>query len=603
MAEGLSVNHAAEPDLSPGPAGTPKYLRTKDHVLSIEDALGNVGRHLSRLQRERLEYEPLVPEVLQGPHEIVEQETRQAAANHEAIAKLFPQLCRSPLHLLRLVPGEHAPHAEGHRPLRIGVVLSGGQAPGGHNVITGIFDYLAKQHPGSVLIGFKDGPRGIINNDHKLLTARELEFYRNQGGFHLICSGRDKIEKPEQLKAAKQTCKELGLDGLVVIGGDDSNTNAAVLAEYFLSQDVQTCVVGVPKTIDGDLKTADVPISFGFDTASKVYSELIGNVMTDASSAKKYYHFVRLMGRAASHVTLECALQTHPQVALISEEVDTHSWSLHDIASRIADVVVARAEAGKNYGVVLVPEGLVEYVHDVSALIVELNELLAKDSADPHDLPAVAASLTPPSRAVFESLPAGFKTMLLEERDPHGNVQVSHIETEKLLIRLVEGELAARRASGRYAGKFAAIPHFFGYEGRCSLPTNFDASYCYALGHAAASLVGGRRTGVMATVSDLQLPAARWRVGGTPLVAMMCLERRKGAVKPVIRKALVDLNGPAFRAFAAVRRKWGLTDCFRSPGPIQFSGTQYADVATMTLGLEINDGDPVLLLAHGLTNY
>lgn len=363
---------------------------------------------------------------------------------------------------------------------------------------------------------------------------------------------------------------------------------------------VPTRVIGVPKTIDGDLKCADVPISFGFDTASKTYASLIGNIMTDAASAKKYYHFVRLMGRAASHVTLECALQTRPQVALISEEVRAKGLSLHAIASQIADVVAARAAIGKNYGVVLVPEGLIEFVHDVRGLIAELNELLAGAGVDPHDHDAVAARLAPPSRAVFASLSPAFKAMLLEERDPHGNVQVSHIETEKLLISLVRAELAARRAAGGAPVKFSAIPHFFGYEGRCALPTNFDASYCYALGAAAAALAGAGRTGYMATVAELQRPASRWRVGGTPLVSLMGLERRQGADKPVIIKALVDLRGPAFGALAAARDAWALGDCYRSPGPVQYAGSEYANVASMTLGLEVNGGRPVLLVSGEL---
>jgi pyrophosphate--fructose-6-phosphate 1-phosphotransferase len=467
-------------------------------------------------------------------------------------------------------------------------------------VIAGIADYLRHRHPGSALLGFLDGPRGILERKFKEITEAELAKFRNTGGFHLLGSGRDKIEKPEQLAAAAASAAALKLDGLVVIGGDDSNTNAAVLAEYFLASGSVCGVVGVPKTIDGDLKNGDVAASFGFDTVCKVYSELIGNIMIDAASARKYWHFVRLMGRAASHVTLECALQTHPNWAFISEEVEAAGTSMVDVARKCADIVAARAAAGKGYGVILIPEGLVEFAGDMSALINAINALMAHadegaGGVDAHDLAAVAAALPVGPAATFAALPEQFQRELLEDRDPHGNVQVSHIESEKLLIRMVDAELASRKAGGTYAGKFNGIPHFFGYEGRCALPSNFDCSYCHALGAAAGALLGAGKTGLMATAADLHLPATQWRIGGAPLVSMMNMELRHGKDKPVIKKALVELDGAPLAALRACRDAWALNDCFRSPGPIQFRAHEFADVGTITLALEINGGDAVLL--------
>lgn len=386
------------------------------------------------------------------------------------------------------------------------------------------------------------------------------------------------------------------LDALVVAGGDDSNTNACVLAEHFLHQGVATTVVGVPKTMDGDLKCEDVPISFGFDTACKVFSELVGNIMIDAISAKKYWHFCRLMGRSSSHVTLEVALQTHPQYAFISEELSEERTSLRDVAKKVADLVASRAASGRNYGVILLPEGLIENVYDFATLISELNDLIA-GGLDTADLSVVAEALTPASRDLFESLSVGFQREFLEDRDPHGNVQVSHIETEKLLIRMVESELAARRAAGTFNGKFSGVGHFMGYEGRCSLPSNFDAAYTFALGAAAGALSAARKTGVMAAVSDLHKPAANWKVGGVPLVSMMHMEHRSGKDKPVIAKALVDLNGVPMAAYKALRDHWAMHDCYRSPGPIQFKGHQWADIGSITLALEVNGGEPIMLKA------
>ncbi|GAB4813047.1 hypothetical protein N2152v2_000093 [Parachlorella kessleri] len=600
------------------------------------------GDNKSELQKDRLSFQPKLPRVLQGHHTVTEGELRQVK---DAISSRFPNLCSKPLRMVQFQPAS-TPAAVQEKPLRVAVVLSGGQAAGkdswhpldvskcylttafhrwryaaamgpgpcqegrgqgGHNVIVGVFDNLQKWRPGSKLFGFLGGPKGVLDNRQKELTKEIIDEYRNQGGFHMIGSGRDKIETPAQLEQAEATCKALELDGLMVIGGDDSNTNAAVLAEYFAARGSATRVIGVPKTIDGDLKNLDVAISFGFDTACKVYSELIGNIMVDAASAGKYFHFVRLMGRSASHITLECALQTHPQMAFVSEEVAANKLCLHDLAVQVADMVVARVEAGRNYGVVLVPEGLIEQVHDVSALISELNDLLAA-GVDNRDHGAISAGLTPHSREVFESLPLNFKYELLLERDPHGNVQVARIEiekllirlvarieTEKLLIRLVEHELAKRRASGNFRGKFAAISHYFGYEGRCSLPTNFDSTYCYALGQAAAELIAARQTGLMATVFNLQRPAEDWGIGGTPLVSMMHMEWRKGKEKPVIAKALCEMDGVVMQTFRELRGTWALHDCYRSPGPIQFQGTMAAEMATMTLSLEINKGEPIVV--------
>ncbi|KAL4443799.1 hypothetical protein ABPG75_011536 [Micractinium tetrahymenae] len=563
------------------------------------DAGGDGGRGLSHVALERLYYVPTLPNVLRSRHEVVEGASRECVGHQPVVCSLFPHLSNThgghaPLRMVNIVPAaSQGEDATEKRPLRLGCVLSGGQAPGGHNVIIGLHDYLQRWHPGSTLLGFLNGPRGVMQNNYKLLTPEELDSYRNQGGFHMIGSGRDAIAKPDQLVAAEKTCLEHDLDGLVVIGGDDSNTNTAVMAEYFLKQGVKTTVVGVPKTIDGDLKNTDVPCSFGFDTACKVYSEAIGNIMIDSMSAKKYYHFIRLMGRAASHVTLECALQTHPQMALICEEVAAHRWGLKDVVRQVADMVAQRAELGKNFGVVLVPEGLVEFMHDVSALIAELNEMLAK-GVNANDQCDVIAHLTQESADLFNGLTPSIRSELLEERDPHGNVQVSHIQTEKLLIKLVGQELARRKAQGTFRGKFSALSHFFGYEGRCSLPSNFDATYCNALGQAAGALVAAGQTGLMATVSNLAAPATKWTVGGTPLLSMMHLERRSGRDKPVIRKALVEIHGAAMTSYTSMRAIWAIQDWCRSPGPIQFHG-HTADMASITLALEVNEGQPCLV--------
>lgn len=577
VANGTAANGVVNGHAKAGTAPTGSLLQ----VVSTEN--------YSELQHGRIDYVPPQPDVLKGAFKAVNGAVARPA--DARVTEAFPKLAGIPHVSLQSSGGPLAAAPGADRALNIGVVLSGGQAPGGHNVIAGIFDLLARRRPGSRLFGFLNGPRGIVQGDAREITSAALAPFRNQGGFNIIGSGRDKIESAEQLAAAATTARNMELDGLVVIGGDDSNTNAAVLAEYFLAKGLKTSVVGVPKTIDGDLKNDDVPISFGFDTACKVYSEMIGNIMIDAASARKYYHFVRLMGRSASHIALEAALQTHPQAALISEEVAAHGSSLADITKQLADMVAARADAGKNYGVVLVPEGLIECVPEVGVLIGELNELLA--GGGDGSAAAVAPRLSPASRAVFEMFPAALQAELLEERDPHGNVQVARIQTEGLLLQLVAAELDARKGAGAYAGKFAGLAHYMGYEGRCSLPTNFDATYTCALGHAAGALVEAGATGLMATIGNLAAPAAQWTVGGTPLTGMMCIERRKGKDKPVVRKALVDLEGPVFREFVKKRAAWALQDAYRSPGPIQFAGTPSAHLANLTLALEINGGKPI----------
>lgn len=576
--------------------GGVKRARWSNHPALSSAPADPINYQLSELQKERLRHKVDIPDILKVPHVLIDGDERDCN-NQGDILGLFPRLSlsKNSLRLCHLAPLDDFQAALGAgEALKVGIVLSGGQAAGGHNVIYGLFRYLKYRHPGSTVIGFLNGPKGIVKNSHKVLTEDEVTEYKNLGGFHMLGSGRDKIETPEDLAAAATTCEQLDLDGLVVIGGDDSNTNAAVLAEYFLGHDMKTKVVGVPKTLDGDLKSRDVPISFGFDTACKVYSEIIGNIMIDALSAKKYWHFIRLMGRAASHVTLEAALQTHPQLAFISEEIAAKRVSLGDVARIVADCVEQRASMGKNYGVVLLPEGLVEFVHDISTLISEINNLLAQGMS-PDDIPAIEAALTPESRKAFTSMSIGFQKSFLEERDPHGNVQVAHIECEKLLIRMVENELEKRKQMGTFVGKFAGIPHYLGYEGRCSLPTNFDSTYCHALGAAAGALLGAGKTGIMAAITDLHLPATKWRVGGVPLVTMMNMEWRKGKEKAVIKKALVDLDGEPMRAFKEIRKGWMIHDCYRSPGPIQFKGHEWADVATITLSLELNEGRPILL--------
>ncbi|EPS65871.1 pyrophosphate--fructose 6-phosphate 1-phosphotransferase subunit beta, partial [Genlisea aurea] len=500
----------------------------------------------------------------------------------DEIAKLFPRLFGQPS--ASLVPADSKDNSLG-RPLKIGAVLSGGQAPGGHNVISGIFDYLQNYCKGSTLYGFRGGPAGIMKCKYVVLNSEYIYPYRNQGGFDMICSGRDKIETPEQFKQAEETAVKLDLDGIVVIGGDDSNTNACLLAENFRSKNLKTKVIGCPKTIDGDLKCKEVPVSFGFDTACKIYSEMIGNVMIDARSTGKYYHFVRLMGRAASHITLECALQTHPNITLIGEEVAVKKQTLKNVTDYISDVVSERAERGFNYGVILIPEGLIDFIPEVQQLIAELNEILAHDVVDEGSV--WKKKLTPQCQQLFDLLPPAIQEQLLLERDPHGNVQVAKIETEKMLIQMVETELELRKQGGGYRGQFfKGQSHFFGYEGRCGLPSNFDASYCYALGYAAGALLDNGKTGLISSVVNLAGPASEWVLGGTALTSMMDVERRHGKFKPVIKKAMVELDGAPFKKFSSLREEWALNNRYISPGPIQFMGSE-SDKVNHTLLLEL----------------
>lgn len=510
---------------------------------------------LSPLERFRQDFRSPLPKLLKELSNIAFlEEDLQASKDEQEIKTHFPLSFGKPLLTAKAAKAKKA------EALRIGVVFSGGQAAGGHNVIAGLFDALIALHASSKLFGFLGGPSGIIEGKYKELTKENIEPYRNMGGFDLIGSGRTKIETSDQLAASLKVVQELKLDGLVIIGGDDSNTNAAVLAEYFKSQKCETKVVGVPKTIDGDLKNAYVELSFGFDTAAKVYSELIGNIARDSFSAKKYYHFVKLMGRTASHITLECALSTHPNMAIISEECAAKNKTLKALVQEIADLVCKRAELKKNYGVILVPEGLLEFLPDVKTLIAELNK-----ASDPN-------SLSQESKKIFSQLPDSIQKQLLLERDPHGNVQVSLIETELLLIELVTKELALRAEKGSYKGKFSTQHHFFGYEGRAGFPSNFDANYCNALGFSAALLLSHGYTGYMAAVLNLTASIESWTVGGVPLTHLMHMEVRKGKSKPVVQKALVDLKGRAFMHFDHARARWALEDLYRYPGPIQFFG-------------------------------
>ncbi|RXH85873.1 hypothetical protein DVH24_016926 [Malus domestica] len=529
---------------------------------------GRVASVYSEVQASRIDHALPLPSVLKKPFKVVEGPASSAAGNPEEIAKLFPNVFGQPSALL--APSDSVSGLPEQK-LKIGVVLSGGQAPGGHNVISGIFDYLQDRAKGSTMYGFKGGPAGIMKNKYIELTPEYIYPYRNQGGFDMICSGRDKIETPEQFKQAQETAVKLDLDGLVVIGGDDSNTNACLLAENFRGKNLKTRVIGCPKTIDGDLKCKEVPISFGFDTACKavknfmqIYAEMIGNVMTDARSTGKYYHFVRLMGRAASHITLECALQTHPNITIIGEEVAAKKLTLKNVTDHIVNVILKRADLGYNYGVILIPEGLIDFIPEVQQLIAELNEILAHEVVDEDGL--WKKKLTSQSLELFDFLPEAIQEQLMLERDPHGNVQVAKIETEKMLIQMVETDLEKRRQEGSYNGQFQGQSHFFGYEGRCGFPTNFDSTYCYALGYAAGALLHSGKTGLISSVGNLDAPVEEWTVGGTALTSLMDVERRHGKFKPVIKKAMVELEGAPFKKFASLRNDWAINNRYISPG-------------------------------------
>jgi pyrophosphate--fructose-6-phosphate 1-phosphotransferase len=539
---------------------------------------------ISALERARLDWSPELPAVLGAGFSgltLAEDAASDALGDAEQVRASFPRSYGQPAVRLVTASGAAAPG-----PLRVGVVLSGGQAPGGHNVIAGLLDGIRAVHAGSVLFGFLGGPKGVFTERYAELGPEKVAPYRNTGGFDMIGSGRDKIETQEQLDACETACEKLSLDALVIIGGDDSNTNAAVLAEHFMERGKPVRVIGVPKTIDGDLKSESVEQSFGFDTATRVYSELIGNICRDAKSAGKYWHFVKLMGRSASHVTLECALQTRPNATLIGEEVQARGTTLDGIVERLADAVCRRAAAGRSYGVCLVPEGLIEFIPEMRVLIDELNRLLAEGDAG-----GVLEGLTPASRRVYDGLPEKIREQLLLDRDSHGNVQVSLIETEALLIEKLRGVLAARRAGGTFEGKFAAQKHFFGYEGRCSAPSNFDASYTYGLGRVATLLIAFGRSGYMASLRGLSGPVSGWQPCGVPLTSMMNMEQRKGEPKPVIRKALVDLEGRPFAELARQRAEWERDDAYRYPGAIQYFGPpEVSDAPTRTLVLEFGSG-------------
>ncbi|XP_010433059.1 PREDICTED: pyrophosphate--fructose 6-phosphate 1-phosphotransferase subunit beta 2 [Camelina sativa] len=556
----------------------------KDYIAGISNnprAASRVTSVYSEVQASRIDHALPLPSVFKNPFKIIDGPLSSSAGHPEEIEKLFPNLYGQPSALL--VPNQ-SDAVKSDQKLKIGVVLSGGQAPGGHNVICGIFDYLQEYVKGSSLFGFRGGPAGIMKGKYIELTSEFVYPYRNQGGFDMICSGRDKIETPEQFRQAEETVTKMDLDGLVVIGGDDSNTNACLLAEHFRGKNMKTRVIGCPKTIDGDLKSKEVPTSFGFDTACKIYSEMIGNVMIDARSTGKYYHFVRLMGRAASHITLECALQTHPNITIIGEEVFEKKLTLKNVTDNIVDVICKRAENGYNYGVVLVPEGLIDFIPEVQELISELNEVLAEGNVDEEG--QWKKNLKEETLKIFEFLPQTIQEQLMLERDPHGNVQVAKIETEKMLIQMVETELDKKKKAGTYKREFMGKSHFFGYEGRCGLPTNFDATYCYALGYGAGSLLQSGKTGLISSVGNLAAPVEEWTVGGTALTSLMDVERRHGKFKPVIKKAMVELEGAPFKKFASQREEWALKNRYISPGPIQFKGPG-SDARNHTLMLEL----------------
>ncbi len=541
----------------------------------------------SALQIARAAYQPKLPKALTGAVVAKEGEPTQSVADQEEIKKLFPNTYGMPL--IQFVEGE----AKEFAPMNVGVILSGGQAPGGHNVISGLFDGIKKLNPANKLYGFILGPGGLVDHNYMELTADIIDEYRNTGGFDIIGSGRTKLEKEEQFEKGYEILKELGIKALVIIGGDDSNTNACVLAEYYAAKNYGVQVIGCPKTIDGDLKNDMIETSFGFDTACKTYSEVIGNIERDCNSARKYWHFIKLMGRSASHIALECALQTQPNICIISEEVEAKNMSLDDIVTYIAQVVADRAAAGNNFGTVLIPEGLIEFIPAMKRLIAELNDFLAANGEEFNSIKRskqreyIISKLSPENAAIYASLPEGVARQLSLDRDPHGNVQVSLIETEKLLSEMVAIKLAAWKEEGKFVGKFAAQHHFFGYEGRCAAPSNFDADYCYSLGYTASMLIANGKTGYMSSVRNTTAPAAEWIAGGVPITMMMNMERRHGEMKPVIQKALVKLDGAPFKAFAAVRDTWAKETAYVYPGPIQYFGpTEVCDQATKTLQLE-----------------
>ena len=539
----------------------------------------------SALQKARAAYQPKLPKALQGAVKVKEGKPTQSVGDQEEIKKLFPNTYGMPI-----VEFEPATEANNTK-MNVGIILSGGQAPGGHNVITGLFDQIKKLNPENRLFGFILGPGGLVDHNYMELTKDIIDEYRNTGGFDMIGSGRTKLEKVDQFEKGLEIIRELDIKAIVIIGGDDSNTNACVLAEYYAAKKYGVQVIGCPKTIDGDLKNDQIETSFGFDTACKTYSELIGNIERDCNSARKYWHFIKVMGRSASHIALECALQTQPNICLVSEEIEAKAMSLDDIVEYIANAVAARAADGNNFGTVIIPEGVIEFIPAIKKLIAQLNDVLAlpeaKEISRDEQVDFAKSHLTEENLAVFNSLPVGVARQLALDRDPHGNVQVSLIETEKLLSTMVSQKLEKMKKEGKYVGKFGTQHHFFGYEGRCAAPSNFDADYCYALGTSAAQLIANGKTGYMAIVKNTTAPADQWIAGGVPITMMMNMEKRAGEMKPVIRKALVELDGAPFKEFAAHRDEWARKTAYVYPGPIQYWGpTEVCDQPTRTLALE-----------------
>ena len=539
----------------------------------------------SALQIARAAYQPKLPKALLGAVKVKEGAATQSVDNQEEIKKLFPNTYGMPI--VQFEPAEKSNTTK----MNVGIILSGGQAPGGHNVITGLFDQIKKLNPENRLYGFILGPGGLVDHNYMELTADIIDEYRNTGGFDMIGSGRTKLEKVEQFEKGLEIIRELDIKAIVIIGGDDSNTNACVLAEYYAAKNYGVQVIGCPKTIDGDLKNEQIETSFGFDTACKTYSELIGNIERDCNSARKYWHFIKVMGRSASHIALECALQTQPNICLISEEIEEKGMSLDDIVEYIANTVAVRAADGNNFGTVIIPEGVIEFIPAIKKLIAQLNDVLAlpeaKEISRDEQVDFAKSHLTEENLAVFNSLPVGVARQMALDRDPHGNVQVSLIETEKLLSTMVAQKLEKMKKEGTYKGKFGTQHHFFGYEGRCAAPSNFDADYCYALGTSAAQLIANGKTGYMAIVKNTTAPADQWIAGGVPITMMMNMEKRNGEMKPVIRKALVELDGKPFKAFAAQRDIWARETAYVYPGPIQYWGpTEVCDQPTKTLALE-----------------
>lgn len=540
---------------------------------------------ISALQKARAAYQPKLPKALKGPVVAVEGAPTQSVGNQEEIKAMFPNTYGMPV--ITFQPGEAKPL----QPFNVGIILSGGQAPGGHNVISGLYDGVKSLNPNCKLYGFLMGPGGLVDHKYVEFTDEFIDAYRNTGGFDIIGSGRTKLEEVSQFESGIEILRKLNIKALVIIGGDDSNTNACVLAEYYAAKNYGVQVIGCPKTIDGDLKNEQIETSFGFDTACKTYSELIGNIQRDCNSARKYWHFIKLMGRSASHIALECALQTQPNACLISEEVEQKAMSLDDVVTYIAQIVADRAADGNNFGTVLIPEGLIEFIPAIKKLIAELNDVLASPEAQnlgrSEQIDFVKSHIAPDNLAVFNSLPTSVARQLALDRDPHGNVQVSLIETEKLLSTMVAAKLDRWKKEGKYVGKFAAQHHFFGYEGRCAAPSNYDADYCYSLGYNASRLIANGKTGYMSVIKNTTKPAAEWVAGGVPITMMMNLERRNGKMKPVIRKALVELDGAPFKFFAAARSQWAKNTSYIYPGPIQYWGpSEVCDQCTKTLALE-----------------